>query len=1122
MSLTLIFGEAGTGKSEYCLAAMQALHKQGHRSVMIVPEQFAHSAETRLIEKNGFISDDILSISFKRLAHKFLKRAGVLKGSISGIGKSMLLSLAILQSADSLSLYKKAASKPGFIDAMLAFISECKRSEVTPNMLSAAVPKDNSLLAMKLTELSIIYDAYQKAVNKDYTDSEDYLPRLASLIRQDRLFAGVTVFIDEFFRFTPAEYDCIGALLESGAEVFVTLGSSGSKAGGVFRPVTQTAEHLTALATKTGTALCPPVILKEKFRFKTSPELAHFEAEYHHYPPHIYNEETHNISLYIAPDLYTETQVLAASIRRLTQEHGLRYRDIAIIAGNPEIYNDLIQTIFPLYDIPVFIDRKRPLLTHPIMIMLQSLLELMSHGIETEALMNYMKTGYAGISIDEADRLENFALGGRLRRQDWLDDSRFLKQADSVFYQTEDVEERNAQEAEALLSLRDKVLSPLLALRNRLSKSRLVADRAGAMVQFFEDISLYETVQAETNALRAAGNHQKAQEHAEIYNLLITMLDELVLCLGEEKIGMQRLETIVSAGLSQCEISTIPPVGDQVFLGDVNRSLVKNVKALFVIGAGSDAFPPSPPQEGLVKDAERILLEKQGLYLGPDGKNIVFQNQYLVYSALHISSERLFVSYAVADFDGKGLLPSPLIGRLRKLFPQLAVSDNLINPPKPEQLIAGKKSAWQYVLEHFGDGDADAQALKEHFGQDPDYAQRYAAALRYSQYTHKVSNLSPALAKKLYGQNLRSSVTQLESYSACPFSYFLRYGLKAKERKILKIDAPDIGHLLHTLVELSSRRLNKENRSFADLDEASCKILADETVNELFDSLFIRHLYTENRLSALMRRLKSQVAKMLHMIAIHVARGIFEPCAFEVEFSEKGELPPVTVTLPTGETITLIGRIDRIDVLRQDAEIYIKIIDYKTGNKSFRLSDVYNRLSLQLAVYLTAATQGDGRMFNGTAKPAGMFYFRLADRTVSATEKNTEAALLKQFKMSGLLLKDADIVRAMDQGISGHSSILPAYMKTDGTLSESGGSYATQAQFQALSKYIQKTVSELGREILQGGVSISPCKNKTLPCSYCRFHSVCSFHPEEDAYRMAPPLKDDAVWTLIENNELNL
>ncbi|MBE7022737.1 MAG: hypothetical protein E7414_05945, partial [Ruminococcaceae bacterium] len=866
-------------------------------------------------------------------------------------------------------------------------------------------------------------------------------------------------------------------------------------------------------AKEVGSKLFSPIFLTEKHRFKASRELAHFEAEYHHYPPRLHTEKTRDISLYIAPDIYTEVQVLAAAIRRAVTEDRLRYREIAIIAGNSELYQDMIKTVFPLYDIPVFIDQKRSLMSHSIIVMLFSLFDLMARGIDTEALLSYIKCGYCGLTHDEADRLENFALAGRLRRRDWLDTKRFLQQADSVFNESEDYETTHAEEAEALVATRDKVLSPLLRLRTALAKSRFVRDRAAAFFSFFEDISLFEQVRDEMDRLSAAGAHQEAREHSEIYNLIMSLLNELVTCLGDEKIGLRRLTDILSAGLSQCEIATIPPSADQVFLGDINRSLMKNVRLLFVIGANDGAFPPISAQDHLLKDSERIQLKERGLELGPDSKTMTFHNQYVMYRALNISTSRMCISYPVADMEGKGLRPAQLVSRMKKIFPSLTVRDNLTAPPEPETIIAGKEAAWQYVLEHFHDNAPKNRALRAYLAADADFHERYEAAQRFARYTNQPGNLSQDVARRLYGSTLRGSVTQLETYSACPFSYFMRYGLRAKERKILQIDAPDVGSLIHKIIELASRRIVLDGASFAALSEDYILRLADETVDELFCDIFIGKLYGENRLRALVKRLKAQTAKMLTILGAHVAKGNFCPCAFEVAFSENGELPPVTVPLPNGDSVVLTGRIDRIDILRQNASLYIKIIDYKTGNKSFRLSDVYNRLSLQLAVYLIAVTEGGQKQSDAPLLPAGMFYFRLVDKAVSAAAANPEEALLKQFKMSGLVLKDIDIIRAMDTGLQGVSSILPAGINKDGSFSKKDGSYATMEQFTQLKKHVYNTVKALGREILDGNVSVYPCgKREALPCRYCRYHSICAFRAERDPHKTPPPLKDDMVW----------
>ncbi len=1115
MPLTLIFGEAGTGKSTYAIEKMNALHNQGIKTLMIVPEQFAHSAETRLISKIGYLSDEIQATSFKRLAHKYLKKNGTLRGSISSIGKSMLFAKAVIKNQKNLSLYKSTAKKPGFVDAVLSFIAECKRSEISPDDLCISIP-EQPLLSLKLQELSMLYSTYQELLASSYTDGDEAVSLFSQMIVRDGLFSNTCIFVDEFFRFTKAELSCLRAMLSSGASVFVTLGAASGQADGIYEPVSQTASALRQLAKETSSQIHEPIMLLDKHRFVASNELAHFEKEYAHHPPILYKEETHDITLYVAPNPYTETQVVATAIRRAVAQNNLRYRDIAILTGDPELYNDLIKTVFPVYDIPVFIDRKQSLLSHAVIVMFFSLFDLITRGIDTEALLTYMKCGYCGLTHEEIDKLENFALAGRLKRHDWLDDKRFLRQAKSIFNQEEDYEETNAEEAYLLLSIRNKMLAPLLNLRHNLAKSRLVSDRAAALFNFLEEIELKSQISMQIERHTEAKEHQQAKELSEIYNLLITLLNELVTCLGEEKIGLRRLTDILSSGLAQCETSIIPPTVDQVFLGDPHRSLTKNVKLLFVIGAVEGTFPSSATQDTLLKDSERSALENLSVHLGPGSKQITFHNQYVTYSALHISREKMHISYPVADMEGTGLRPSPLINRLRKIFPNLLSYDDLASFPPPQRIISGKQSAWQYVLEHFNETEPEIKSLKAYFSQDADYASAYQAALRFSKYKKQPGHLSPDIAHRLYGHHLRGSVTQFETYASCPFSYFLRYGLKAKERKILKIEAPDIGSLMHSLIELASQRIAKEKKHFGTLTEDYINQLASDLVEELFAGMFIKNMYGKNRLQALIKRLKRQTARLLSIISLHVAKGEFEPCDFEVAFDENGTFEPVSISLPNGDSVTLIGRIDRIDVMRQNAHVYIKIIDYKTGNKSFRLSDVYNGLSLQLAVYLIAATESEHYKKDGTPMPAGMFYFRLTDKSVNAGAKNAEEALFKQFKMSGLVLKDVDMIRAMDEGLEGYSSILPARISSKGQIIEKDGSYATLEQFSRLKRHVLDTVSQIGEEILRGKNDIYPEKSKEgLPCRYCKYHPVCNFDAEQDFHNIAPPLKDDVVWEEI-------
>lgn len=1122
MSFQLIYGAAGTGKSTYILNKMKSCAAQGGSALLIVPEQFSHIAETQLIGAAGFLSPDIQATSFARLARRALADAGRAGAPVDAAGKHMLMARVLSEINQELTVFRGAWEKPGFLTTLLDLISDFKRAQLDSGKLSeyAQNGEENPLLRQKLAELGLIYARYEEVLSGSFADAEDNVTLLAKLIMEQSLFVGTEVYLDGFFRFTANELDVVRSLLSVGASVVVSVcASTPAKAGdGIFEPCHQTAARLCAIARESGAQLLPPICLTQRFRFQKSPELAHLESQLYRYPNEVYPGATRDVSLFTASDPYSEVVWMAVQIRRAVCNSGIRYRDVAIIAGNLERYQNLIKTVFPSYEIPVFTDTRRELLSHPVMLMLFSLFRMLNGGFRTQDVIAYSKTGYSGLSAEEADRLENYALQGRVERGDWLDDTRFLKRARMVFETEQDLSEVDSSEAERMLELKNRLFAPVLRLKEALSADRRTSARAAALFAFIEETGLRVKIEEQAEAFERQGLRQLADEYADVYNLLIETLDQLVLCLGDEAIGLKRLQAVLETGFSQYSMGVIPSAADQVFLGDVNRSVVKNVKLVFLAGAVDGAFPPAAPTEGILTDDERVRLRSAGFELAPDTKKIAFDNQFLVYNAVNISSGRVCVSFPVADFEGKGLRPSPLVSRLRKLFPGLRTESDLLDElPDAEKMVASRQSAYRYVLGRMAGREAEPvrDALKGALGADAEYRELLARAEEYSRFSNQAQRLSRENVTALYGRDWKGSVSRFERFAACPFSYFVQYGLRAKERKVLQIETPDIGWLLHAIVDAFSRRMLESGESYQDMTLERCGEIVDRLIREMSERMFIANLYSEKKLGVLFKRLRQMVMKSVWVICEHVRRGEFEPCAFEVSFDENGEMPPVTVELPTGERITLAGRIDRIDQYRNGAELYIRIIDYKSGNKEFRLSDVFHRLSLQLAVYLTAACENGESMFGQAPKPAGMFYFRLSDPVVAASgisEEKLQEEVLKKYKMSGLVLSDADIIRAMDKGISGYSKIIPVRLGKDGVISANSKS-ATMQQMDSLKSYIKRTIGQIGREILNGNAEIMPCYDgKNSACEWCKFKSVCGFDNAYNRSRYLPPLADEEVW----------
>lgn len=1122
MSLTIVYGRSGTGKSEYCLEGVRCASLNGKKALLIVPEQFSHVKEAELIKKTGFISENQKATSFKRLSFSMLKNKNASKIILDRTKKSMMIAKACYATADELVMFKNMQRKQGFISVMGDMVSEFKRACVTSQEIKDFADKasENTMLKIKLSEIALIYEKYQEYIDKAFADDDDNLSLLARGIIEKNDMDGTEIFIDEFFRFTKAELLCIEAFLRAGASVTVCLCTDklSCERSGIFEPVCTTYSGLVKIAKNVKAEIKPPVFLSEKHRFSESSELMYLENEYPRYSNTIYKEETHDISMFAASDIYSEVTNLACSITKDVQG-GIRYKDIAIICGDSENYKNIIKTVFDIYEIPVFIDMTRDLMSHPVMIMIFAVLDMLSDGIDTKYVLSYIKSGYSSLTRHETDIFENFVLSGNIRKKDWLDNERFLKRAKTVFDDSIDLSETNSAFSEKILKLKERVLAPVLKLKETMKVSRKAKSRADALSEFFDDIELKKKIKLQTDSLLYSGDKETADTYAKVYNTLMETVESFKICMGEEIVGIDRMTDMLTAGLSECSISIIPPINDGVFFGDLTRSIARNVKRLYIIGANEGAFPPNAPSENILNDAERVLLLKEGMAIAPDTKKILFDYGFMVYNILNISNGKLRVSYPISNFNGEGMRPSALIAKLKKIFVNIKFDTDIDGKAlNPEDYVLSKKSAFNYLIRKESVKEEEKK-LFELLEAEEIYKEKLKSAKNAREHKNIAEVLEKDVVKELYGSELKGSVSSFEKYTGCPFSYFISYGLSAKERKLFDIDTPDFGSLLHRVIDTFSKKISKDGRKFSEIKKDECEKLVSEILDDIVGKMFIKKLYSEKKMLLLVKRLKRYAFRATWAICEHIKKGEFEPCAFEAEFSENGDMAPVVIDLLSGDKITLIGKIDRIDKLCKNGELYVKVIDYKTGNKDFSLSDIYNKLSLQLCVYIMAVSENGQELLGKDAKTAGMFYFKLSDTPIETAKKEevSDDALIKPFKMSGMVLEDKDIINSMERGLSGYSTVIPVRMSAKGEIVKAQSKTATAEQFKKLKAYVKKTAGEIGKEILSGKVDISPCANgKFMPCEYCKFHSICAFDINTDEYRQVGKLKDDDIWQMID------
>jgi len=1113
MALKFVLGRAGCGKSEYILN--DAIKKEASKknAIIIVPEQYSHEREMQMIEKTGYICDSLYVTSFNRFAQKIISESGLKHKRADTSGKAMILSRAISRCRNKLSYYKSAGEKTGYIDLFLGAISEFKKGQVMPETLKLAADKtDEPLLRARLLDIGLIYEEYNRLTSESMCDGDDDVTLLASLCFGNDYIKNACIYIDEFFRFTKNELFCIQSFLASGADVTVCLClPHDERKNTVFESVYETKNLLEKYAREIGVVIHAPVLLDENHRFK-SDELKTLETAMAK-SSKIYDKKTNDIKLYVLKNRYDEVTLVASKIKRIVKE-GVSFCDIGVIAGDYDGYKDLIKSTFALYEIPVFIDTRKRFLDHPIVIYLFSVFDLLL-GITTDKVSSFMKSGFCDITMEEAAKLENYALSSAINYNDWLDDERFLKKSAGIFAKEED----SGDEGQYYLGLKNKVLGPVVSLKENISKSKNVLDRVNSLLAFFAETGLQDKIVKISEDFYNNGELNLSDEYTEVYNIIIETLETMKDCLGDENTGISVLREIFLAGFSQRSIGIIPKVYDSVAFGDLNRSVIKNKKVLFLIGVNEGIFPGIPSSNMLLTDEERAYLIKCGISVAPDSKKLIQDSEFSLYEAVNTAREKLFFSYPI-DNDGKGMRPASFIAKLKRIFNEIEVCAPVAQEELPPEIsVASKQSAYTYVLRYIDSLNENtlAKTLADELCKDDEYREKIERAKVFSAYENNAGKLSSDTVHKLYGKSLTGSVSRFERFSACPFSFFVEYGLRARERKIMKIEAPDIGSLLHEVVERFSKTVRDRGMSFKKITKSEQREICDEIIEEMFGAMMISKFFAKGRIEALKTRLKSLVAKSVWAICEHVTRGEFEPSAFELSFDKNGDIKPVTVELPTGEEITMIGRIDRVDTYSDEGKLYIKVIDYKSGAKGYSLSDIFNMTTLQLSVYMIAVTENGKDIFkNDNTAFGGMFYFRLDDPIEEGfpDKEADEENSLKAFKMSGLLADNENVIRAMDRNASGWSAVIPVYIKNDGTVSRSQSKLADAERYEKLKRYVKNAVVKIGKEIISGNVDIKPVRDSNItPCSYCRYRMICGFDPEIHSCRYTKHFSsDDEIW----------
>lgn len=1090
MSLRLICGRSGTGKSDYILNETIENLKD-NKIYIITPEQFSFSAEKKLLDKvkNGSILNAEV-LTFKRMAYRVLNEVGgATEVNLSKIGKSMLIYSILLENKKSLNFLGKSEEN---IDLVNRALTEFKKHGVTlDNLKNVTEKEDDKYLKEKLKDLSLIYEKFQEKIKNKYIDENDTLTILADNLSKTDMFKDTIIYIDEFTGYTTQEYRIIEELLKTAKKISITVTTDDLDMGtnpdiDVFYTNKQTADKLLFLARKNEIECEKTVFLNENLRLKNE-ELQNIEKNLYKIPYSIYNKEVKDISIFLASNPFLEVENVARQIVKLIKNEGYRYKDISIITKNMERYSSLTKAIFKNYNIPVFIDDKRNLSQNMFIKYIISILEIYSQNWSFDSVINYIKTYYCDIDKDEVYYLENYCRKWGIKGSKWYKDE----------WNYEEITEENKEKLIRLKELRDLIVKPLIELKEKIDNNKSCENISKNLYDFLTENKIDELLIAKKKELEEMKKIELANEQELSWNVLINVLDEMNMIFKDDKMTFDKYIKLLKIGLNQSGLGIIPQTQDEVILGDIERSRTHKIKAMFILGMNDGVFPTSHKEEGFLGDKDRENLKKKGIELAKGSLELIYEDNYSIYKAFTTPEEKLFLSYSSSDEEGAALRPSILINKIKKMYPKLKEESDLIE--KKEDLII-KNLTFDNLIENLGklkngeEIDNKWFEIYNFYSQDEEWNKKLIEATKALNYINKPETITKENIEKLYGKTLNTTVSRLEKYKQCPFSYYLRYGLKVNDTKKFEISSLDTGSFMHDVIDTFFNTLRDRNLNVKEISEEEIQNIINEIVDEKLH-LNKNYIFTSNeKYQLLARRLKRVILKSMKYIIEGLKQSDFEIFGTELEFKKGKTYKPIVLELEDGKKVEITGKIDRIDLGENEDGKYIRIIDYKSSVKNIDLNEVMAGLQIQLLTYLDAACEIEEVM------PAGVLYFNLIDPIIkskkSMTNEQIEEELRKEFKMKGLILADAKVIKMMDKSLdTGSSKIVPVSVNSDGSIGRKS-STINKEQFKELQKYTKKIIMEISKQILSGNIDINPYYNvngKKTPCKYCEYNSICKF-----------------------------
>ena len=1114
MSLRFCFGPSGAGKSHriYEEIMQRAAEEPGRNFLIIVPDQFTMQTQKDLVmrsDRDGILNIDVLS--FGRLSHRILEEVGTKEMPVlDDTGKSLVLQKIAADLKEQLPAMGSLLHKQGYIHEVKSAISEFMQYGISTQDMDKLITsaQKRGALAMKLKDLKTLYRGFQDYIRDHFITTEETLDVLRRSLSKSKILKGSVVVFDGFTGFTPIQNRLIQELMRVCEETIVTVtigvGEDPYKMDGeqkLFHLSKKTVADLEKLAAEAEVERGEDLFVKGgPNRFAKAPALHYLEQNLFRYQYEPYAGEQQEIHMFEALSPREEVHQTALYIRHLIREQGMTYRDIAVVIGDLEGYASYVETEFGQLEIPCFLDRTRGIVLNPMIEYIKSALQLYIRDFSYDTVFHFLRSGMADISREEIDELENYVI--RTGARGYRTYSRLFTRKTEEMQQGSGQEdtERAEETMERLNRIRQQFANTVEILH--MAPRAKAGEYVDHLYDFLEQNQVQQKLLNYQQRFEQEGDLAKAREYAQIYRLVMDLLDQIYELLGEEEISLQEFADILEAGFGEITVGTIPQNVDRIVVGDMERTRLKQVKVLFFLGVNDGNIPKNASKGGIISDMDREFLIESGTEMAPSPRQQMYIQRLYLYLNMTKPSEQLYLSYAKVNSDGKGIRPSYLIDTVRKLFPAMSV-EYPQNRSRLEQ-IEGRQEGARYLAEElreYVEGTLPEEERQDFYlmyrAYEADAVGRdlltRAAFRRYRE-----SGLSRIVARALYGQQLENSVSRLETYAACACRHFLQYGLSLQEREEFGFEASDMGTVYHAVLENFAGKLAESNLTWWDFTENFAAKAVKESVEAYAATYGETVLYSSARNEYAITRMSRILTRTVLTLQKHLKQGSFQPDDYELSFRFAEDLDSIHVDLSEDEKMHLQGRIDRIDVSEDAEHVYVKVIDYKSGNRKFDLAALYYGLQLQLVVYMNAAMEMESRKHpDKEIVPAALLYYHIDDPTIETpvelTDEQINEQILAKLRMNGVVNSDPEVVERLDRYMQDKSVVIPVEKKKDGSFSARSG-VLSREEMQLISSYVDAKIRSIGREILDGKIAANPYeKGNEEACTYCAYKKVCGF-----------------------------